>query len=54
MSFTELLKPIHQFLQCETPDSWLAEAQKPERLTVLLQDHLICELKTCMCASIFR
>jgi tRNA-(ms[2]io[6]A)-hydroxylase len=50
MSFTELLKPIHQFLQCETPDSWLAEAQKPERLTVLLQDHLICELKAAQTA----
>lgn len=51
MSFTELLQPIQQFLQCETPDSWLMEAQKPERLAVLLQDHLICELKTFMRAS---
>ena len=50
MSFTELLKPIHQFLQCETPDSWITEAQRPERLAVLLQDHLICELKDNMCS----
>ncbi|KKL00584.1 tRNA-(ms[2]io[6]A)-hydroxylase [Rheinheimera mesophila] len=50
MSFTELLQPIQQFLQCETPDSWLMEAQKPERLAVLLQDHLICELKAAQTA----
>lgn len=50
MSFTELLQPIYQFLQCETPDNWLAEAQKPERLAVLLQDHLICELKAAQTA----
>ncbi len=49
MSFTELLQPIHQFLQCKTPDSWITEAQKPERLAVLLQDHLVCELKL-LCA----
>ena len=50
MSFTELLQPIHQFLQCETPDSWITEAQRPERLAVLLQDHLICELKAAQTA----
>lgn len=49
MSFTELLHPIQQFLQCDTPDSWLAEAQQPQRLAVLLQDHLICELKDNVC-----
>lgn len=40
-----LLDPIKNFLQCETPDEWIAEAIKPENLTVLLTDHLICELK---------
>ena len=50
MSFTELLQPIHQFLQCKTPDSWITEAQKPQRLAVLLQDHLVCELKAAQTA----
>jgi tRNA-(ms[2]io[6]A)-hydroxylase len=50
MSFTELLQPIHQFLQCKTPDSWITEAQKPQRLAVLLQDHLVCELKDNVCS----
>ncbi|GAA03759.1 putative tRNA-(MSA)-hydroxylase [Photobacterium leiognathi subsp. mandapamensis svers.1.1.] len=42
----ELLTPIKQFLQCETPDSWIEEARKPENLTALLVDHCNCELKT--------
>ncbi|PQJ67307.1 tRNA isopentenyl-2-thiomethyl-A-37 hydroxylase MiaE [Photobacterium angustum] len=41
----ELLQPIKQFLQCETPDSWIEEARKPENLTALLVDHCNCELK---------
>ncbi|GAD30213.1 tRNA isopentenyl-2-thiomethyl-A-37 hydroxylase MiaE [Photobacterium leiognathi] len=41
----ELLTPIKQFLQCETPDSWIEEARKPENLTALLVDHCNCELK---------
>lgn len=41
----ELLTPIQQFLQCETPDSWIEEARKPENLTALLVDHCNCELK---------
>nr|WP_252856594.1 tRNA isopentenyl-2-thiomethyl-A-37 hydroxylase MiaE [Photobacterium kishitanii] len=40
-----LLQPINQFLQCETPDSWIEEARKPENLTALLVDHCNCELK---------
>ena len=45
-----LLQPINQFLRCETPDEWVAEAIKPENLKVLLTDHLICELKAAQSA----
>ncbi len=45
MDIQALLAPIHSFLQCETPDTWIEEASKPENLKVLLIDHLICELK---------
>lgn len=45
MPYTELLAPIRSFLQCETPDEWVLEAKKAENLSVLLLDHLICELK---------
>ncbi|WP_158968147.1 tRNA isopentenyl-2-thiomethyl-A-37 hydroxylase MiaE [Paraglaciecola sp. L3A3] len=45
MPYSELLKPIKSFLKCETPDEWVAEAIKPENFTMLLLDHLICELK---------
>ncbi|KQB05443.1 tRNA isopentenyl-2-thiomethyl-A-37 hydroxylase MiaE [Vibrio metoecus] len=40
-----LLEPINHFLRCPTPDSWIAEARKPESLRILLLDHLLCELK---------
>ena len=50
MNTNELLTPILGFLQCETPLAWLEEASKPERLPILLQDHLICELKDNMCS----
>jgi len=43
--YSELLAPINAFLKCETPESWVGEAKKPENLNVLLRDHLICELK---------
>lgn len=46
----QLLAPIHEFLQCETPQSWLDEAIKPENLPVLLTDHLVCELKAAQSA----
>ncbi|MEC7132418.1 MAG: tRNA isopentenyl-2-thiomethyl-A-37 hydroxylase MiaE, partial [Pseudomonadota bacterium] len=42
---TSLLSPINAFLHCETPQSWIDEAQKEENLRVILTDHLICELK---------
>jgi tRNA-(ms[2]io[6]A)-hydroxylase len=40
-----LLAPILKFLHCETPEAWVLEAKKKENLTVLLTDHLLCELK---------
>ena len=45
MEIKELLSPINQFLCCETPDEWVAEAVQPENFSMLLLDHLICELK---------
>lgn len=50
MNVSTLLQPIIQFLQCETPQSWIDEAIKPENLPVLLTDHLICELKAAQSA----
>ncbi len=45
-----LLAPIYQFLQCETPDLWVEKARQPENLPVLLRDHLLCELKAAQSA----
>lgn len=45
MPYTELLAPIKSFLQCETPDAWVEKAIHPDNFTMLLIDHLICELK---------
>ncbi len=45
MNFEELLSPIRTFLQCETPQEWIDKAAKPENLSVILRDHLACELK---------
>lgn len=50
MNNNELLAPIQSFLLCETPTRWLDEAAKAERLPILLQDHLICELKAAQTA----
>lgn len=50
MSIEELLSPIQLFLQCETPQEWIEEAQKKEHLEVILIDHLICELKAAQSA----
>ncbi|HGZ6883861.1 TPA: tRNA isopentenyl-2-thiomethyl-A-37 hydroxylase MiaE [Vibrio parahaemolyticus] len=41
----QLLTPINNFLQCSTPDQWIDEARKPENLSIILRDHLLCELK---------
>ena len=46
----QLLAPINSFLKCETPDSWIEEAKKPERLKGLLIDHCNCELKAAQTA----
>jgi tRNA 2-(methylsulfanyl)-N6-isopentenyladenosine37 hydroxylase len=45
VSTDSLLTPILSFLKCETPDEWVEEAIKPENFSMLLLDHLICELK---------
>lgn len=47
---SELLQPVNQFLHCKTPKAWLDIAARPESLPVLLQDHLICELKAAQSA----
>ncbi|MCJ8302735.1 tRNA isopentenyl-2-thiomethyl-A-37 hydroxylase MiaE [Shewanella sp.] len=46
----QLLAPIHAFLGCETPDSWIEVAKKPESLSDLLIDHCNCELKAAQTA----
>ncbi|RJE76428.1 tRNA hydroxylase [Pseudoalteromonas sp. MSK9-3] len=46
----ELLHPIKQFLQCETPQAWVDVAVDPENLSIVLIDHLICELKAAQSA----
>lgn len=39
------IDPVNQFLAGPTPDSWIAEASKPDNLQLLLVDHANCELK---------
>ena len=46
----QLLAPINAFLGCETPESWIQAARKPEQLNVLLIDHCNCELKAAQTA----
>ncbi|MCC2604743.1 tRNA isopentenyl-2-thiomethyl-A-37 hydroxylase MiaE [Planctobacterium marinum] len=50
--YQELLAPIYGFLHCETPQSWLDEATKPENLHTVLLDHLVCELKAAQSAML--
>ena len=45
-----ILEPIHKFLKCETPNEWIEEAKKPDNLSVILTDHLVCELKAAQSA----
>jgi len=45
MSHEQLLQPILSFLKTQTPDEWIDEAKKSENLSVILRDHLACELK---------
>lgn len=50
MPHSELLAPINNFLLCETPNEWVIEAVKKENLSIILIDHLICELKAAQSA----
>ncbi|MBF7073107.1 tRNA-(ms[2]io[6]A)-hydroxylase [Glaciecola sp. MH2013] len=50
MKLEKLLEPIKNFLKCETPEEWIAEAIKPENLSIVLLDHLVCELKAAQSA----
>lgn len=52
MNYAELLAPIHKFLLCPTPTGWIDKARQPEHLPVLLQDHLLCELKAAQTAML--
>ncbi|NIF22584.1 tRNA isopentenyl-2-thiomethyl-A-37 hydroxylase MiaE [Candidatus Pantoea multigeneris] len=52
-NYASLLEPINQFLHCPTPQAWIDEASKPENLTLLLTDHLVCELKAAQTAIWF-
>lgn len=47
-----LLQPIRQFLHCDTPKAWIEAARKPENLSALLIDHLVCELKAAQSAML--
>ena len=46
----ELLAPIQKFLHCTTPQAWIDEAIKVDSLSVILLDHLLCELKAAQSA----
>ena len=43
INYDELMKPVMDFLGCETPKAWLTEALN--NLDVLMQDHANCEKK---------
>ncbi len=48
--YQELLQPIFQFLQVRTPDAWIEKASQTENLSIVLRDHLLCELKAAQSA----
>lgn len=50
MPYSKLLVPINNFLKVATPLSWLEEAKAEKNLSILLIDHLICELKAAQSA----
>lgn len=50
MNVQLLLSPIRDFLHCPTPEAWIEQARRPENLSLLLNDHLICELKAAQTA----
>jgi tRNA-(ms[2]io[6]A)-hydroxylase len=47
---SKLLEPINNFLLCTTPEQWVEQAIKKENLSIILIDHLICELKAAQSA----
>ncbi|WP_100913770.1 tRNA isopentenyl-2-thiomethyl-A-37 hydroxylase MiaE [Pseudoalteromonas spongiae] len=49
-NYNALLQPINEFLKCETPEEWVNEAKKNSNLSILLLDHLVCELKAAQSA----
>lgn len=51
MNYSNLLEPILTFLPCRTPDAWIEQARKPENLSLLLTDHMVCELKAAQTAT---
>ncbi|WP_130833739.1 tRNA isopentenyl-2-thiomethyl-A-37 hydroxylase MiaE [[Erwinia] mediterraneensis] len=51
MNYAALLEPIWQFLHCRTPQAWIDAARQPENLTLLLTDHMVCELKAAQTAT---
>ena len=50
MNIEDLTKPAIEFLHCETPKEWIIEASRKENLSIILLDHLICELKAAQTA----
>lgn len=52
MDYPQILAPVLQFLHCPTPAAWVEEARKPERLPLLLTDHMVCELKAAQTAML--
>ena len=52
MNISELLEPIDAFLYCQTPQSWVDEAIKPENFAALIIDHANCELKAAQTAML--
>src|SRR5690606_39043698 len=40
-----LLQPIHAFLGCNTPKTWLETASQPQHIALIIQDHANCEKK---------
>lgn len=52
MSYETLLASIHHFLGCTTPQAWIDYAKRPEHLSIILQDHMMCELKAAQSAML--
>jgi tRNA-(ms[2]io[6]A)-hydroxylase len=52
MNIEHLLKPVTDFLHCDTPQAWIDMAKRPEHLSVVLRDHMVCELKAAQTAML--